>query len=385
MPLIDLSAKSLGERAEALQEIIHDDASQPFDLVAGPLVRVKLIKLGTDFHTLLFTTHHIVCDGRSMNVLLGELGQLYGAEANGLTCQLPSPLPFRAYAQEQATWKDTPERKAVESWWVQKFTHPATPLDLPTDRQRGSVKSFRGNTARRVIGTDAYQRIKRFGAQNGCTMFATLLAGFKALLHRLTNQTDIVVGIPATGQSVVESESLVGHCVNFLLLRTSFEDDPDVDQVLAQVRGALLDAYGHQNYTYGSLIQKLGLRRDPSRLPLVDVKFSLERVGTSLTFHGLNVQIDPCPKSFVNFDLCLNVVESDEGLVLDCDYNRDLFDLETIERWLQHLEILLEGLVANPRQAISAIPLLSDAERHQLVVEWNNTHVNYPRRSVSTN
>ena len=288
-------------------------------------------------------------------------------------------MPFRTYALDQSKWKQSAEHAEVEAWWAGKFATPVTPLELPTDRPRGSVKSFRGDTVRRTIGVPLYQRLKRFGAQNGCTLFATLLSGFKALLHRLTGQNDIVVGIPAAGQSLVEAEALVGHCVNFLPLRTSFEGDPTVPAMLSQVRGTLLDGYDHQNYTYGSLVKKLGLVRDPSRLPLVEVQFNLERVGTGLTFPGLKVQVDPCPKSFVNFDLFLNVVESDEGLVIDCDYNRDLLDPRTIERWLGHLETLLDGMAANPRQTVSALPLLSDAERQQLMVDWNATKMDYPR------
>ncbi len=187
------------------------------------------------------------------------------------------------------------------------------------------------------------------------------------------------MGVPAAGQSLVDAEALVGHCVNFLPLRTSFEGNPSVATLLTQVRGVLLDAYDHQNYTYGSLVRKLGLRRDPSRLPLVEVQFNLERVGTGLAFSGLTVQVDPCPKRFVNFDLFLNVVESDEGLVLDCDYNRDLLDPSTVERWLRHLETLLEGLAADPRQAVSALPLLADSERRRILVEWNDTRADHPR------
>lgn len=381
LPLIDLSYQPPSERAARLDAIIHDDACQPFDLEKGPLVRVKLIRLEPDLHSLLFTTHHIVCDGWSTNVLLGELGPLYTAQCTGIACTLPAPTPFRAYALAQEKWKQTPERRAVESWWAEQFATPVTPLELPTDRPRGSVKAFSGDTFRRTIGAAAHQRIKRFGAQQGCTLFATMLAAFETLLHRLTGQTDIVVGIPTAGQALQEAESLVGHCVNFLPLRTSFEGDPAVSTLLTGVRGTLLDAYEHQNYTYGSLVKQLGLVRDPSRLPLVEVQFNLERVasGSALAFSGLDVDVDPCPKSFVNFDLFLNVVESDEGLVLDCDYNRALFDPETIERWLGHLETLLEGMAANPRQAVSELPLLSDPERHRLLVEWNHTEKDYPR------
>ena len=203
LPPIDLSIQGLSERAESLQNILRADASQPFDLVNGPLVRVKLIKLEKDFHTLLFTSHHIVCDGWSTNVLLGELGQLYAAEVAGTTANLPPATPFRDYAQTQAKWNQTPEHEAVENWWAQKFANGVSPLELPTDRPRGSVKSFAGNTARRMVGAGAYQRIKKFGAQHGCTMFATVLTGFKTLLHRVTGQTDLVVGIPTAGQSLI--------------------------------------------------------------------------------------------------------------------------------------------------------------------------------------
>jgi amino acid adenylation domain-containing protein len=379
VPVIDLSSQAPADRAARLQQMVLEEAGRPFDFVAGPLVRVQLIKCEQDLHTLLFTTHHIVCDGWSTNVLLDELAQLYRAECAGTAPTLPAPMPFRAYALEQARWKQTPEHAAVEAWWKERFAAPVSPLELPTDRPRSPVKSFRGDTVRRTIGAAAYQRIKRFGPQHGCTLFATLLAGFKVLLHRLTGQTDIVVGIPAAGQAQLEAESLVGHCVNFLPVRTSIEGDPPAADLLTRVRGALLDAYDHQNYTYGSLVQKVGPRRDPSRLPLVEVQFNLERVGTGLAFPGLTVRVDPCPKRFVNFDLFLNVVESEEGLVLDCDYNSDLFDRTTIERWLQHFETLLEGLAAQPRQAVSALPLLGDLERHRLLVEWNDTRADYPR------
>ena len=279
MPLVDMSSLSPGERTERLEQLIREDACHPFDLAAGPLVRVNLIKLDHNLHTLLFTSHHLVCDGWSTNVLLGELSQLYDSQCTGKACELPTPLAFRQYALDQAKYKQSEERAAVEEWWVKKFKTPVTPLELPTDRPRGSVRSFRGATVRRAIAAAAYQRIKRSGARHGCTFFATLLAGFNALLHRLTGQNDIVVGIPAAGQSLLEAGSLVGHCVNFLPLRTSFAGDPAAAALLTQVRGTLLDAYDHQKYTYGSLVQRLGLRRDPSRLPLVEVQFNLEARG----------------------------------------------------------------------------------------------------------
>ncbi|QJW98083.1 non-ribosomal peptide synthetase/type I polyketide synthase [Frigoriglobus tundricola] len=378
LPVIDQSDRPAADRGEALGALIREDAARPFDLAAGPLVRAQLIqRTGTD-HTLLFTSHHIVFDGWSATVLLGEMAALYAARLAGTDPALPPAPSFRQYALDQQRWKRSAERAAVEAWWVARFAHPVTPLELPTDRPRGAVRSHNGDTARRLIGAAGYQRIKRFGAQQGCTLFVTLLAGFKVLIHRLSGQADVVVGVPAAGQSLLADGALVGQGVNFLPLRTSFEGDPAVGPLLKSVRATTLDAYDHQNYTFGSLVRALGLRRDPSRLPLVEVQFNLERVGAGVTFPGLTAEVDPCPKSFVNFDLFLNVIESDDGLTLDCDYNTDLFDRATVDRWLGHFETLMGAMAADPTRPVSAVPLLSDAERHRLTAEWNDTRADYP-------
>jgi len=379
MPLLDLCSLAEAERAARVAHLIREDASVPFDLVNGPLCRAVLIRLEPDHHVMMFTAHHLVCDGWSTNVLLDELSRLYASRCAGVDSDLPMPMRFSRYALSQAEWVRSAEGEAVAAWWVERFATPVSPLELPADRTRGSLKSYAGDTARLTISADRYQTIKRFGAKQGCTLFATLLTGFKILLHRLSGQPDIVVGIPAAGQSLLDGETLVGHCVNFLPLRTSLGDDPSVNSLMTRVRSTLLDAYEHQNYTYGSLVRKLALPRDPSRLPLVEVQFNLERVGSGLAFPGLKVEVDPNPKSFVNFDLFLNVVESDLGLAIDCDYNRDLFDRETMDRWLHHYQTLLDEMVADPKQPVSALSLLDSAERHRLLVQWNETRAEYPR------
>jgi amino acid adenylation domain-containing protein len=381
MTAVDLSNLPLAEQDAKLAEIIREDAELPFNLETGPLVRCQLLKKTADHHVLLFTSHHLVFDGWSMNVLLDEMSKIYASIVNGTTCELPQVMPYRRYALDLAKQQGSPEEKAREDWWVEQFKTPVSPLELPTDRPRGAVKSFAGDTARITIDAATTQRIKQFGAKNGCTLYATMLAGFQTLMHRLTGQSDIVVGIPAAAQQTVESESLVGHCVNFLPIRLSFDTEPTATAFLGQVRAALLDAYDRQNYTFGSLVRKLNLRRDPSRLPLVEVQFNLERLATGLTFPGLEVVADPCPKRFVNFDLFLNVVESNGGLVLDCDYNRDLLDRSTVERWLGHLVQLLEGMMADVKQCVSQIPILSEVERTRQLVEWNATQRDYPRES----
>ncbi len=316
LPVVDLSALAGEANHRRLAEIIGDDAALPFDLIEGPLVRATLVRLEPEYHALVFTSHHLVCDGWSTNILLDELSQLYTAKSSGGISKLAAALPFSRHALTQAEWLQSPERKALGSWWTKRFAESVDPLELPADRPRPSVKSFAGGTARRRIDAEHAAKIRRFGAQSGCTMFATLLAAFKVLLHRLSNQADIVVGIPAAGQSLLDGETLVGHCVNFLPLRTSLDGNLTVKMLMDRVKGTLLDAYEHQNYTYGSLVQELALRRDPGRLPLVEVQFNLERVGSGLTFPGLEVEVEPNPKAFVNFDIFLNVVESDQGLSL---------------------------------------------------------------------
>jgi amino acid adenylation domain-containing protein len=379
LPLVDLSALGPDESEARASGWIREDSASPFDLVSGPLVRAAILKLEPERHRLVFTAHHIVCDGWSTNILLDELSQLYGAKRARSACLLPAPVQFRDYARSQEQWMKSPERAEVEAWWCGQFATPLPPLQLPTDRPRGAVKSYRGDTSRRMIGATRAQEIKRAGARLGCTLFATLLAGFKLLLHRLSDQSEIVVGIPAAGQSLLDDGLLVGHCVNFLPIRTSFAPGLLVRELLRRVKGTVLDANEHQNYTYGSLVRKLNLPRDPSRLPLVEVQFNLERVGTGLSFPGLTVEVDGNPKSFVNFDLFLNVVESESGLVLDCDYNSDLFDWQTVDRWLDHYETILGVMAADSDRPVAAVPLLSPTERHRLLVEWNATAREFPR------
>ena len=170
---------------------------------------------------------------------------------------------------------------------------------------------------------------------------------------------------------------LVGHCVNFIPLRGSLTGDPTAAEFLSQMKKTVLDGYDHQNYTYGRLVRKLSLQRDPSRLPLMEIQFNLERVGDDLAFDGLKVDVDPNPKSFVNFDIFLNIVESKNGLTLDCDYNTGLFDEATIGRWLGHYQTILEGMISGVDRPISQMPLLAEGDHHQLA-EWNATEADIP-------
>ena len=376
IPFEDLSLLPSPARATALESAKQQEGSTPFDLVNGPVIRLHLLRLEPQHHALIFTSHHIVCDGWSTNILLDELSALYAARCNATSAALPAPLQFSEYARQQAESSPDP---AVGAYWLQRFEQIPLVLELPTDRPRPAVKSFKGATYRSRIDAPLYKQIKQAGAKQGCTLFATLLTGFASLLHRLTAQNDLTIGIPTAGQSLLENGSLVGHCVNFLPIRVRLLERQTAAELLQQVKRTLLDAQDHQSYTYGTLLRHLKLRRDPSRLPLVEVQFNLEKIASNLDFPGLQVEVDPNPKTAVNFDLFVNIVESDRGLLIDCDYNSDLFDRETIARWLAHFETLLQGMAVNSSQEVDLLPVLGDRELRLMLQDWNSTDRGYPR------
>ncbi|MBW4027405.1 MAG: amino acid adenylation domain-containing protein [Acidobacteria bacterium] len=369
LPYEDISSLEPALRDQQLKAAIALEARMPFNLAHAPLLRVRIFKTDTLRHALIFTGHHIVCDGWSINVMLEEISSLYTGRV------LDPQASFGAYT---LTKSKEQEDTANSEYWAAQF--PDVPvLDLPTDRPRPAVKSYPGDTCRMMMDAAATKLIRNAGAKQGCTLFVTLLSGFASLLHRLSAQSDIVIGIPTAGQSLLENSMMVGHDVNFLPIRTQLTDDLTAASLLTQTKKTLLNAYEHQNYTYGTLIRKLKLHKDVSRLPLIEVQFNLEKVGSNLNFGELQAKVDSNPKAAVNFDLFLNIVETPNGLVLDCDFNTDLFDRETVIRWLRCYETLLQGIAQDPTRLIDELPILPVEEEHRLVHEWNTTASEYPR------
>ncbi len=385
VPVVDLRARPPVDRENRITATLTEEASTVFCLTRGPLIRARLLRLTNDENWLVVTTHHIVCDGWSTNVMLDELSKLYEAAITGAPSTFGPATQYCDYIRDEFNRQKSAQHAVTEKYWLDQFSAMVEPLALPSDRPRPAVKSFRGSTCPRTVSAAAYQRIKRAGAKQKCTLLTTLLAGFQVLLARLSGQSDIVVGIPSAGQSAAGAEDLIGHCVNFLPIRDRIDGGLTFADLLSRTRRTVLDAYEHQNYTYGTLVRKLGLPREPSHLPLVDVQFNLERIGTDLRFPGLQVEVTANPKAFVNFDLFMNVVESTDGLVIDCDYNRDLFDHTTVARWLGHFETLLESFASGPDLQIAQMPLLSEVEERQLVVEWNHTAHDYPVSALVQN
>jgi amino acid adenylation domain-containing protein len=371
IPLRDLTKLEPSEREAENKRIMVADARTPFDLVNGPLVRAEIVRFEPGHHHLAITAHHLVCDGWSTNVLVDELARLYSAKARRSAADLPAPARFSQYARAQFELQDAGKNADVEAYWLDQFRDLPEPLALPTDRPRASVKTHTGATARYHIDAESYSKIKQLGAKNSCTLFATLLAGFNVLLHRLSSQTDIVVGIPAAGQSLLDNRNLVGHCVNFLPLRTHIDPNASFTAALGNAKRVLLDAYDHQTYTYGTLVRKLGVPRDPARMPLMEVQFNLERLGGGARFEGLETTVEPNPKASVILDVFFNVVESDRGLMIDCDYNADLFDESTISQWMRYYEALLLDAVSGASKAVNDLALMSSKQTSSVLAKLN--------------
>jgi amino acid adenylation domain-containing protein len=378
--LIDLSDAAEEERDSAYAAIVDEESLRPFDLGVGPLARALLVRFGEGDHRLLLMAHHIVCDGWSFVVLLQDLSLLYTAKCHGTLGDLPEALPFSEYAAFDAGRRGTEEYGRARDYWLRQYAEPVAALQLPTDRPRPPVRTYPAGLERVVIDAELFKAVKRVGAKAGCTQFATMLSAFMVLLHRLSGQEDVVVAVPAAGQSVIGRDELVGHCANLLPVRGRPAASASFASFLAQMRQAVMDAYDNQSYTYGTLVHELALPRDPSRHPLLAVMFNIDRGGfRGLEMAGLATELVTNPKASVIFDLNVNIIETDLGLELNCDYKTDLFDAVTIRGWLESFQVLLAALAADPDRPLAALPMLTPLQERALLEDGNRTAADYPQ------
>ncbi|RKI64731.1 amino acid adenylation domain-containing protein [Corallococcus sp. AB049A] len=383
LEVLALDALPPSERDARVRELVAHEVETPLSLESGPLLRPRLARLSAQEHLLTLTAHHIVCDGWSMAVMLRDVATFYSAHARRTPHTLPPAPTFSDYARAQAQLATTPEYAEHERYWLKQFSGTLPVLELPLDRRRPPSKTYSSRREDCVLEPALVEQLKRVGARHGGSFFTTLLAGFKALLHRLTGLEDVVVAIPAAGQSVAGLKDLVGHCVNALPLRSNVAAEAPFTQVLKQLRTTMLDAYEHQEYTFGTLLKQLALPRDPSRLPLVNVLFNVDQAvtGEQLGFQGLTCTLASNPRHFENFDLFINAAEAHGRVVLECQYNTDLFDGSTVRRWMACYEELLRGVVANAETPVSRLPLLPEAEKQRVLVDWNTTQKPFDRQA----
>ncbi|HRQ83523.1 MAG TPA: amino acid adenylation domain-containing protein [Flavobacteriales bacterium] len=353
IPFHDLSALDGPSRDKRMAELAERDMRSPFNLVHGPLFRVVLVKTGALEHVLRMSGHHAVIDGWSLGILMAETSQLYNARAAGVLPNLPAAVPFSNYVLATLDFSKSPGHVAVERYWMDQFKGSVPRMDLPTDRPRPTRKTFNGHRLDLPLDPVLVRGLRTVATRNGASFVTVLLSAFEVLLAKLTGSVDIVTGLPAAGQSDLDMKHLVGHCVNLLALRSHVDEEQPFDAYLKQRKSQVLDAFDHQKYTFGTLLQKLRVPREPGRIPLVPVVFNIDmNMDDGVAFNGLKHRFVSNPRHYENFELFLNATGQGDSLILEWSYNSDLFDADTIRDWMWQLSKVASRIIAN-----STLPL----------------------------
>ncbi|MGH3754099.1 MAG: non-ribosomal peptide synthase/polyketide synthase, partial [Pseudonocardiaceae bacterium] len=374
VPVVDLSGLVGPARDAELRRVVAVEAARPFDLGRGPLLRVGVVRLSAAEQVLTVAMHHIVTDGWSTGVLLGELGVLYSAAVAG---QEPGLAVLGVQYADYAVWQrellSGPALDPALGYWRAQLAG-AAPLELPTDRPRPAVLTAAGASYEFVVPAGVTARLKELGRQRDGTLFMTLVAACQVLFSRWSGQDDIVVGTVVSGRDRAELENVIGFFVNTLVLRSRVVGGQSFTEFLAGVRETVLDAFGHQQVPFERLVDELAPVRDTSRTPLFQAMVVLQNApGQAPGLAGLEVSVLELPVTTANFDVTVQFQESGDELVGALQYNTDLFDAATMARMADHLLVLLAGIADDPGQPVGDIPLLTEAERHRVLVGYNDT------------
>ncbi|MGD7321660.1 amino acid adenylation domain-containing protein [Ralstonia pseudosolanacearum] len=380
---VDLQGQA--DREQALATLSEREANTPFDLAHGPLIRGCLVKLGEQEHVLLITMHHIVSDGWSQGVLARELGTLYEAYRSGGEDPLPAlPIQYADYAVWQRRWLEGGELQRQGTYWEQALAGAPTLLSLPTDRARPAQQDYAGGSVEVIFDEALSAGLRKLSQRHGTTLFMTVLAGWSALLSRLSGQEEVVVGSPVANRTRSEVEGLIGFFVNTLALRVEV-GGATVSELLGRVKAKVLEAQAHQDLPFEQVVERVRPVRSLSHSPVFQAALSwlnTEAVGLSLELEGLTIEGVDAGQAAAKFDLTLELRETSEGLAGSLDYATALFDRETIERYLGYLHRLLKAMVENDSQQVSQIALLGEDERVRLLESWNETKAAYPDAST---
>ncbi|AOW98744.1 non-ribosomal peptide synthetase [Moorena producens PAL-8-15-08-1] len=381
LPIVDLQQLTEPEQFAQLQQLAVKEAKRPFDLAEGLLLRVSLLRLGQEEHILLLTIHHIIWDGWSMGVFIEELSALYSAFCS----QQPSPLPelpiqYRDFASWQRQWFTGEVLENQLNYWKQQLAGIPALLELPTDRPRPPVQTHQGSSLDFELNGELTEKLKALSQASGATLYMTLLAAWATLLYRYSSNDDIAIASPIANRTRPEMEPLIGFFANIIVLRNDLSGNPSFLELLARVRSCAMEAYANQDVPCEQLVEVLKPERSLSHSPLFQVMFVFQQAPiqkqkfASLTLTPLSLK-----SAIAKFDLTLLMEETGSGIEAKLEYNSDLFYQPTIVRMVGHFKTLLEGIVANPQAQVSKLPLLTAAERQQLLVEWNNTDSDYPQ------
>jgi amino acid adenylation domain-containing protein/non-ribosomal peptide synthase protein (TIGR01720 family) len=381
---VDFSALAATERELAVAHAAEQQSVLPFDLSVGPLLRVTLLKLADQEHVLLLTLHHIVSDGWSMNVLIDEFIRCYDAFDAGTQPQLaPLPIQYSDYALWQRRWLEAGEQARQLDYWQTQLGNEHPVLELPTDHPRPAMPSYRGTRYEFAVDAQLAEQLRATAQKHNITLFMLLLGAFNALLHRYTGQTDIRVGVPIANRNRAEIEGLIGFFVNTQVLRTQLDGQTRVDDLLRAIKETALGAQAHQDLPFERLVEALKLERSLSHTPLFQVMYNhqphVADIATASTASGLALGVIEWEGRTTQFDLTLDTYEKAGKLHAALTYANDLFDADTITRMAQHWTRLLQGMVGDPTQRISDLPLLESAEYQRIVHDWNHADESFPQ------
>ncbi|MEA2563042.1 MAG: hypothetical protein QOH06_4546, partial [Acidobacteriota bacterium] len=387
LPVFDISGLPAAVREEEARRVATAESRRAFDLARGPLVRFSLLRLGEREHGLALGMHHVISDGWSLGIFVRELGQLYRAGVAGATAVLPDlPIQYSDYAAWQREWLSGAAMEERLSWWLWQLGGAPQVIDLPLDRPRPPVQSFRGDRAYLAIGSQVWERLEAVARRLGVTPFMALLAGYATLLHRYGSQSEVVVGTPIANRGRGELENLIGFFANTLALRVDLSGDPGFGELARRVRAVALGAYARQEVPFERLVEELRPERSLSHAPVFQVALALQNLPESdLDLGDVALSRLPVDSGAAQFDLSLFLNPSAQGgMAARVDYASDLFDRGTVERLLGHFHRLLEGVAAERADGVrlSELPLLSGEEREQVVREWNRTAAEIPDEPV---
>ena len=375
LTLIDLSDVEQEDKEARARQLIEQESSRPFDLVHGPLLRAGVIKLADDEHITFFTTHHIISDGWSVNLLIREVVTLYTAFNNHESSPLPElPIQYADFSHWQREWLQGEMLAQQVGYWREQLAGAPAVLELPLDHARPAVQSHRGARQSFTLPNELKRGLEELSRREGVTLFMTLLGAWQTLLMRYSGQQDIVVGIPVANRQYKDTEPLIGFFVNMLALRTNLSGDLSFKDLLKRVRETALGAYAHQDLPFEKLVEELQPARSMSHTPLFQVIFGLETIEEgALQLPDLELSPIEQHAGTAVFDLSLGMAETSAGLGGILEYNTDIFEPETIERFAVHYQKLLEAIVVNPEQRVGEVSLLTTAEEHYLREEVNDT------------
>ena len=384
LPVFDVSELDAAEREAETRRLLSEEASRPFDLARGPLVRACLVRLGAEEHVALVTMHHIISDGWSTGIFIREVAALYKAflaEEESPLAELP--IQYADFAHWQRGWLQGEVLAEQLDYWREALAEMPTMLELPTDRPRPREQTFNGAMVSVEVPAELTWQLKALSQREGVTLFMTLLAAFQSLLFRHSGQDDIVVGTPIANRRYRELEDLIGFFVNTLALRARSLETLTFTELLQQVREVTLAAYAHQDLPFEKLVEELQPERDLSRNPLFQVMFALQNAPSSvLELPGLTLEGQELESHATRFDLECLLREEGEVLRGVFVYNTDLFDHTTIQRMVVNFETLLHSIAANPAEAVASLRLLRAEDERQLLYGWNETYTEFPQEVV---